>query len=401
VTERLYYHDARLRTFTARVVEVRDDRRRVYLDRTAFYPTSGGQPHDAGRLGGCTVIDVVDEEERIAHVLAEPLPASADEVEGSIDWSRRHDHMQQHTGQHLLSAVCADLLGLRTVSVHFGPASSTLDLEGDNASGTGTLDDTVLRRIEEHANTVVAESRPVAVTFETAASAAGLRKASDRTGTLRIVSIEGIDRSACGGTHVATTSEIGPIVILGQERIRAALRLEFLCGARALARARRDHDQLAAIARTHSVAMDEVAALVDRQAGLLRDAVSENRRLRESLAAYQAEALYSEAVPGPTGLRCVMDRREAGGADGSRALALAIAARPRAAFIAVAADPPSVLLATSDDSGVDAGKLLRPLLVAEGGRGGGSARLAQGSAPDAAAADRVVAKVVAALTGPA
>src|SRR5690242_14665548 len=127
MTERIYYTDAERLEFTARLVDAADDGRRVYLDRTAFYPTSGGQPHDLGTLGGVAVVDVVDEDDRIAHVLAEPLSlGTGTEVTGAVDAARRRDHMQQHTGQHLLSAVFEDLLGATTASVHFGPAVSTI-----------------------------------------------------------------------------------------------------------------------------------------------------------------------------------------------------------------------------------------------------------------------------------
>src|SRR5262249_43726531 len=157
------------------VVERSDDGIRVYLDETAFYPTSGGQPHDLGILGGVAVIDVVDEDDRIAHVLAAPIGAGTSEprLVGRIDWARRYDHMQQHTGQHLLSAVFEYLFGAKTVSVHFGPESSTLDLDVDS------LTREQLVAAETRANELVGEARPVVVTFEDAASAGGLRKASE------------------------------------------------------------------------------------------------------------------------------------------------------------------------------------------------------------------------------
>ena len=181
MTDRLYYTDSYLKDFDASVVERVDDGRLVYLDRTAFYPTSGGQPFDTGRLGGIKVIDVVDEGERIAHVLAGPLPEGS--TVGQVDWPRRFDHMQQHTGQHLLSAVLADLFGYQTIGVHFGQETSTLDLE------TGKLTQDQVDRSEERANEIVVENRAVDVTFEEAGSAAGLRKPSDRLGTLRMITI--------------------------------------------------------------------------------------------------------------------------------------------------------------------------------------------------------------------
>ena len=264
MTDRLYYHDATLRHFTARIVEVSNDRRKVYLDRTAFYPTSGGQPHDLGTLEGAVIADVVDEGERIAHLLVTPLASAGTEVRGEIDWRRRFDHMQQHTGQHLLSAVIEDLTGLATVSVHFGAETSTLDV-ADARGQARMLDTTVLAEIEQRANEIVAEARPVRVTFEDARSATGLRKQSDREGLLRVVSIEGVDRSACGGTHVSTTALIGPVLLRRQEKVKQGLRLEFVCGRRAIERVRRDLDALSTVARLYSAGIDDVPRLAEAQ----------------------------------------------------------------------------------------------------------------------------------------
>jgi len=393
MTERLYYRDAHLRSFAARITDVSDEGRRVYLDRTAFYPTSGGQPHDVGTLGGVPVVDVVDEGDGVAHVVTGAVAAVGTVAECVIDWTRRFDHMQQHTGQHLLSAVCHEQLDLRTVSVHFGPESATLDLAGgqgpETAEGSTPLSEATIRTLEARANDLVAESRPVTVTFEDAAEAGGLRKPSDRAGTLRIVTIEGVDRSACGGTHVGSTSEIGPVLLRGQGRVRSGIRLEFVCGHRAIARARRDLELLTRIARAHSASLDDAATLVEAQAAQLRDLQSETRRLHEALAGHLAESRYRDAKPGADGLRRVVERRQSGGADASRALALAISGKPKVTFVAVSHDPPSILLATSADSGVDAGRTLRPLLERAGGRGGGSPRLAQGSVPDASRADEI------------
>jgi alanyl-tRNA synthetase len=189
MTDRLYYTDAYLTHFSATVVDRSDDGQRIYLDRTAFYPASGGQPSDRGSLGGVAVLDVVDEGERIAHQLSAPLTTPA--VTGDVDWARRFDHMQQHTGQHLLSAVFADLLGYETTSVHFGPDYATLDL------GVEAVTAADIGRVESRANEIVWENRVVEVSFEGADEAAGLRKPSAREGPLRIVTIRDLDRSAC------------------------------------------------------------------------------------------------------------------------------------------------------------------------------------------------------------
>jgi alanyl-tRNA synthetase len=384
MTDRLYYRDAYRVRFSGCVVDVADEGKRLYLDRSAFYPTSGGQPHDLGRLDGTAVLDVVDEGDRVAHLLASPLTvAPGATVEGVIDWPRRWDHMQQHTGQHLLSAIAADGFGWETVSVHFGAEASTLDLAtADGAPANVTAN--ALRELERRANAAASENRTVRVLFEDAALAAGLRKPSDRSGELRIVEIDGLDRSACGGTHVRATGEIGAITLRRVEKVRKATRVEFLCGARAIARARADYDSLAGMAQGLSCSVDELPALVPALADQLKASDAERRKLEGEVAASRARARHEALPEGSDGLRRLVERRPAGKADDVRAFALAFAGLPRAVYASVVQDPPSILLATSEDSTIDAGKALKEALSAVGGRGGGGPRLAQGTVPDAA-----------------
>jgi alanyl-tRNA synthetase len=377
-TERLYYTDAYLLEFTARVVERADDGRRIYLDRTAFYPTSGGQRHDTGTIGGSNVIDVVDEDGRIAHLL--DAPVSRDDLGGKIHWDRRFDHMQQHTGQHLLSAVFEDLSGAKTVSVHFGDVTSTLDLECDGLSAQA------LERVERRANEIVAENRPVSVGFEDAATAKGLRKAVDRAGSLRIITIADLDRSACGGTHVKTTGEIGSILLRGTERVRKALRVEFVCGLRGVARARADFLALSGIAATLSTSLDAAAGLVAAQAAQAKETEQARRRLERELARYRAVEMHAAATPLDNGLRLIVAADGGESMDQLKTLAQALLERERVVFVGATGDG-SLLVAASEDSGTDAGSLLREALTAVGGKGGGSPRLAQGSASAGKAGD--------------
>lgn len=382
MTERLYYDDAYRTRFEARVVARADEGRRLYLDRSAFYPTSGGQPHDRGTLAGIPVIDVVDEDDRVAHVMAGPV--SADVVEGVVDWERRWDHMQQHTGQHLLSALCADRFGWETVSVHFGPESSTLDVAVESVSPA------TVTELERLANAAVAENRPVAVSFEDAATATGLRKPSDRTGLLRVVTIAGMDRSACGGTHVRATGEIGPVVLRRMEKVRKATRLEFLCGQRAVARVRADYDALSRMANALSCGIDELGTIVPAQGEQLRALENERKRLEEEVSATRARDRYAALAPDADGVRRLVERRRQGKADETRALALAFAGLPKAVYAVAVASPPALLVAASDDSGLDAGRALKTALATVGGRGGGSPRLAQGTVPEAGALEQVL-----------
>jgi alanyl-tRNA synthetase len=380
VTERLYYDDSYLTEFRASVVDASPDRRRIYLDRTAFYPTSGGQPFDIGRLGGVQVLDVADEEDRIAHVLDAPLEGR--DVSGTLDWKRRFDHMQQHTGQHLLSAVLLDLYNAATVGFHLGAEASTIDI------AVAALNPERVRKAWHRANEIVFENRPVTVSYGHSSEDLGLRKASDREGLLRVVSIERLDRSACGGTHVRATGEIGPILIRKLERIRGNLRVEFLCGMRAVSRAQADYDALAAIGHSFSAALDDTPALVATQIEKVREMEKAWRRLQSEVALEQGRQLHADTPPGPDGLRRIV-RRCPSIVEELRAEAQGFASGEKAAFLALAQDPPSVLLAVSKDSGIHAGEWLKPMLDRFGGRGGGSATMAQGSLPSRDALEAV------------
>jgi alanyl-tRNA synthetase len=380
---RLYYQDAYLRQFSARVVDRSAEGCRLRLDRTAFYPTSGGQPHDTGTIAGAAVLDVIEEGDEVVHVTAEPVLET--EVECSIDWERRFDHMQQHTGQHLLSAVLHGMFGWNTVGFHLGAAASTIDLDTGQASAEQ------LRAAELRANELVFENRPVTISFEPAAEAQGLRKASDREGLLRIVTIEGLDRSACGGTHVRTTAEIGPVLIRKCERVRSNVRLEFLCGLRAVRRARADFEALSRIALGLSASLDEAAALVESQRRALIASEKALAKARVELARRRGVELY-QTVAEAGGMRCYVHRIAEGPLDEEvRALAQGFTSGARAVFVAFSENPPSVLLAASADSGLHAGQILKEALAAAGGRGGGNAQLAQGSVPSAGELERVLA----------
>jgi alanyl-tRNA synthetase len=388
ITERLFHSDAGLRSFTGRVLAVSADGREVTLDRTAFYPTSGGQPHDTGMLGGVPVVEVTEGADgAIVHHGAHAFHMSVGEgVSGEIDGARRDDLTQQHSGQHLLSALFADRFGLETRSVHMGETHSTLDL------GAGSIAPELLLEIEAAANRCVAANIPVSVGWEDAEEAArrGLRKPSERGGLLRIVTIEGLDRSACGGTHVEGTAAIGPILLRGTEKMRGDTRVTFFCGERALARARADHEALGVTARTLGTTPAEVPALVEAQRDRLKELEAVRRRLEAELGVFHMREAWAKAVPGRDGVRRIVERVDASGTDRLQAMAQSIAPLERAVFIGMVAGSATILLATSADSGVDAGARLRPLLEAAGGRGGGSPRLARGSLPEPAAVEGVL-----------
>lgn len=385
MTDRLYYTDAYRREFTARIRRRALDPLRVYLDQTAFYPTSGGQPHDVGTIDTVPVIDVIDEGDEIAHVVGQAV--EADDVRCQIDWARRFDFMQQHTGQHLLSAIFADVLGYPTLSVHFGDQLSTLDLE------TPAIDPRQLSDAEKRANTIVAENRPVQVTFEDASKVAGLRKASDRAGILRIVSIADLDRSACGGTHVRSTAEIGAILLRRQEKVKQTTRIEFSCGLRAARRARADFDALAAAAQTLSASVDDVPALVQSQSLQLKDAEQGRRRLAQEVATWQARDWHAQSAPDAAGVRRHVRILESGALDDQRNFAVAMSNLPQAVAVIAVRASSSIMVSASADSGVDAGAVVKAIATSLGGRGGGSQRLAQAVFPNAAAFETAVSRL--------
>jgi len=388
MTDRLYYRDPYLREFDATIVRVdrRDGRLFVALDRTAFYPTSGGQPFDTGTLTSLRVIDVVDEEDgSISHVVEPGTENSelktGDVVHGAIDWERRFDHMQQHSGQHILSAAFDKLFGVRTVSFHLGGTVSTIDLAREISPAD-------IAAAENEANRVVWEDRPVTIRFADAEEAARLplRKEPARGGTLRLIDVEAFDLSACGGTHIARTGGIGVIAVASWERFKGGQRLEFLCGGRALAGYRALRDSVSASVRQLSVLPGELPGAIERLQAEARDQKRVVSGLQSDLARYQAEELAAAAedVPlksapadGPRRCRLVARVVDAD-ASGLKNLATAITAKPGfVVALGSAATPALIVIARSADVEVSAQLLLTNVMAEFGGRGGGRPQLAQ------------------------
>ena len=374
MTERLYYTDAYVVEFDARILRIEeyDGRSAAILDRTAFYPTSGGQPFDTGTLGPARVVDVVDRDDGvILHILEraiEPGPAH-----GRVDWERRFDHMQQHTGQHVLSAAFDRLLQARTESFHLGSTGSTIDLAREVTAAD-------ISQVEEEANRIVWQERPVHIRFADAAEAAAmpLRKDSARTGTLRLVDIEGCDLSACGGTHVARTGAIGVIAVTSWERFRGGTRVEFVCGARALRSHRALRDVVAASVRVLSVLPAELAAGIERLQVDAKDMRREIKALQGRLAGHEASALAARGTR--TGdVHVIIEALEGWDAGGLKNIAAAIVTQPgQIAVLFSTLAPGAIVAARSADVAIDCGALLRRLTAQFGGKGGGRPELAQG-----------------------
>ena len=399
-SERLYYFDSFLKTFAGAVVEVRElagghgeSIWQLSLDRTAFYPTSGGQPFDTGVLtapspGGAALdipVEQVEEDEEgtVWHFVREPLSAGTN-VQGRIDWDRRFDHMQQHTGQHLISAVFLRELQAATVSFHLGESISTIDLS------CGPLAHHSLERVERIANEIIGEDRAVSSRCvsrneaEALLAAGELRKLPGREGMIRLIEIADCDRNACGGTHVRSTGQIGGLLVRRVEKVSRGVRVEFVCGLRAVRAARADAAILNETSALLSTGPPDLGAAVGRLLVEAKANAKERLKLREELAAFQAAKLATEA-PIEGGLRLIVREWKDRDRDYVKLLASrTAAAAPSTAviFSAKDADPVRVFVARSPDLHFDCGRILREALAQLGLRGGGSADLAQGDVPE-------------------
>jgi alanyl-tRNA synthetase len=389
MTDRLYYDDPYLREFDATVtaVEWRDNRAMVALDRTAFYPTSGGQPFDVGTLGSLRVVDVVDENGgTIAHVVENGAPQVGERVHGRVDWARRFDHMQQHTGQHLLSAACEHLFHVATRSFHLGAAASTIDVARE-------MTPQEIATAETEANRVVWDDRPVAIRYATAEEAASLklRKEPVRGGTLRLIDVEAFDLSACGGTHVSRTGAIGIIAVASWERFKGGQRIEFLCGGRALDRFRRQRDSVADGVRLLSAVPEDLGPSIERLQAEAKEQKQEVTALQKELARYRAAELVQTGRAigrgGANAVNAILRAIDAD-ADGLKSLALAVTSNPGYVAVLISTSRPSrAVVARSADVALAANQVLAVLTARFGGRGGGKPELAQAGGLDAAADD--------------
>ena len=377
MTERLYWQDAYLREWTAQVLDRREDERgpAVQLDRTAFYPEGGGQPADRGSINGVAVLDVqADEDDGIWHILAAPLEGDA--AECALDWPRRFDHMQQHHGQHLLSAAFETTCAARTVAFHLGADSVTIDL--DKPALTAER----LAAVEDLANEVVWADLPILARFVTPDELAGirLRKPPTVDGAIRVVSAGDFDHSACGGTHPRSTGGVGLIHIRRTERRGGGTRVEFVCGGRALGDLRWKNAALGRIAASFSGSPEQAEEAIER----LREAES---AARKALQEARSELLTLEArelVTGAPMIRnmAIIERvwTERDPAE-IRALAQAVADAGGLALFGVRG-PKAQLFFAGGEGEIDCGQLLRQSVAPFGGKGGGQIAQAQGGVPN-------------------
>ncbi len=380
MTNRLYYQDATLRTFTARVVARQDTARgpAVQLDQTAFYPTSGGQPHDTGALNGSAVLDVwEDDDGAVWHLLAQAI--AADEVTGEIDWARRFDHMQQHTGQHLLSEEFMRAHNAQTIGFHLGSEASTIDLDIPHLSWEHAS------RVEDAVNRIVWENRAVNIHFVTRDELANipLRKPPQVTGEIRVIWVADYDASACGGTHVSRTGEIGIVKITGIERYKGGVRVEFLCGARALRDYQRALRMLQRTSAALSVHQDELHDAVTRIQDDAKSAHKALEQARGELMEVAADRLWEE-TPAEDGIKRIVAHWDDRTFADARVIAARLRERSRTLLLLAVTEEKGVRLVCARSANlpdVNAGTILRAALDPLEGRGGGPPEIAQGGAP--------------------
>lgn len=382
-TERLYYSDSHLLEFDASVLEaaeIEPGRARLVLDRTAFYPTGGGQPHDTGSLGRARLVDCFEQTDgRVVHVVEgakDDVPRAGERVDCRVDWPRRLDHIQQHTGQHILSQSLLKLFDAPTRSFRMTERACEIDVELAEPS------DERVEAAVDLANRIIWEDRPLRALNVTAeeASRLPLRRDSAREGELRLIEIENFDLSPCGGTHAARTGEVGAVVVRAWERAKGMTRIEFAAGNRAVSDYRLANSSGRRTAALFSAARDDAPGLAAR---LVEENKQLQRRLRslaELAARAEADELARAAEPLAGAARLVARVLEDRDADSLKRLALAIISRPShvALLGSREGDEARLVFARSPDAPGDMNKLLRAACATLEGRGGGRPDLAQG-----------------------
>ncbi|HET9713591.1 MAG TPA: DHHA1 domain-containing protein [Pyrinomonadaceae bacterium] len=375
VTERLYYSDSHLIEFEARVVDVTDrvsGWTAVVLDRTAFYPTGGGQPSDTGTLNGSRVVECIDDGDNgVLHVVQGAAPVREAVVRGRVDWARRLDHIQQHTGQHILSQAFIKLFNAPTKGFRVMDASCEIDVQLNNPTTE------IIERAVELANNVIWEDRAITILNVTSEQAAelSLRKEPAREGELRLIEIEGFDLTPCGGTHAYRTGEVGNVAVRSWERAKGLTRIEFVAGTRALADYRKANKSAREMAALFSTGRDDAPQLAAQMVEENKELHRRVRMLEEVVAGVEAEKLLATAEAGI--VVQVFDGRDA---ESLKKLAHALMAKPGTVALLGSRDKDTARLvfARSSDAPGDMSLLMREACTMLEGRGGGKPEMAQG-----------------------
>jgi alanyl-tRNA synthetase len=376
-THRIYYDDSYVQNFDARVLSClpaapvqgsagTQPAWEVVLDQSAFYPSSGGQPNDLGLLGEAVVLDVRDDEDDVVHIVDRELDAKA--ISGCVNWPRRFDHMQQHTGQHLLSAMFQERFGLPTVSFHLGAELCTIDLRGREPSRDELVG------AQRASNQVIFEDRPVSVRYGAAEDLArlGVRKKVEREGILRAIEIEGADLQPCGGTHVKSTGQIGIILVRGCGKVRQDWRVEFVCGKRAERLATDDFERQRVLAGSLGCAIEELPRAAEKLAAE-RDANFKSLRgALQQLAEARAARMVAAVPENAGGARVVCEVLRGVHPEFLLPLATEIAKNERAVALLVVEESGQLVFAQHPAAGKDLAAVLKSVLASYPGKGGGS-----------------------------
>jgi alanyl-tRNA synthetase len=397
-TERLYYFDSHLIEFEAHVVDISErvsGWSAVTLDRTAFYPNGGGQPSDTGTLDGARVVECIDEGETVLHVVQGLVPVIGGIMKGRVDWPRRFDHIQQHTGQHILSQAFMTLFQAPTRS--FRMLSDVCEIDVDLSDPTNDR----IERAVELANNVIWENRPIVIKQVSPEEAAQLpvRKESARVGDLRLIEIEGFDLTPCGGTHAFQTGEVGLVAVRSWERARGLARIEFVAGRRALEDYRRANKAALGAAALLSGARDDAPLLAARSLEENKELHRRVRVLEEVAARVEAEDLIARAAILPEGTRLVAKTFAARDPELLKRLAQALIVHQRTIALLGSHDQDTVRLvfARSTDAVADMNALMKEACAIVEGRGGGKPDLAQGGGHKVEKLDEAISSAAASL----
>jgi alanyl-tRNA synthetase len=398
-THRLYYDDSYLQSFDARVLSCLPSQPfaspsgtipvwEVVLDQSAFYPTSGGQPNDLGCLGATQVLDVRDEDGEILHIVDSEIPLGS--VQGSVQWNRRFDHMQQHSGQHLLSAMFVERSGLPTVSFHLGAELCTIDLRGPAPSTEYLLG------AQRATNHIIFEDRPINVRYGTADQLAeiGVRKQVDRQGILRAIEIEAADLQPCGGTHVKSTGRIGMVLVRGCTKVRQDWRVEFVCGARADRFASDDFQTVRTISERLGCAPEEAVAFLEKGSKEREENFKNLQQALQQLGEARAAQLLEASPVNAHGVRVIAENLQGAHPELLLPLATELAKHERTIALLGLAETGQLVLAQHPGVGKDLAALLKQLLATFPGKGGGTRDFVRAKLADASQAPQALAAAV-------
>jgi alanyl-tRNA synthetase len=391
ITKRLYYQDSHLLNFSAQVLSCQPYKEHwaVTLDQTAFYPTGGGQPNDTGLLGNAKLVDCIDETDHILHIVDNPVSGT---ITGKIDSARRLDHLQQHTGQHILSQAFIQVAKAETRGFHLGVESATIDLEIDQLSPE------IITKAEDLANQIIFENRPIHIHLTDEKEKFPLRKDTERETCIRIIEITDFDHSPCGGTHAKHTGEVGMIVVRSIERAKKMWRVEFICGQRVLQDYRLAHSNAMATAKLFSATRETAPSLVAKLQQDFKDLQKRNRELLQIALNTEANSLYQASPTNSKGIKVVQavfnrDLEEL------KILAHLLTAQSSiVTLLATTAESPKVIFARSKDVDIDCGKLLSQFCKQFDGRGGGRPDFAQGGLPISSAFEKELEKLASSLS---